>query len=189
MLPLMSWKNIIKWEINWLFFALNSFHLSSSNGVPFIYYQCALSAVGWGCCQSPSRCHWLKTVRQKKSSWRHLFPRKEKKTLPTSVRDGDRDRPQLSPAVPIGWHFVQNLTQTTSLTTHQQILKAYMQPPSFTPPLSQRFRTSCRRSTLNFYLQWRRLLLLCSGLWYSPFMRQDVVDFYWLLLFLPEDTK
>lgn len=125
----------------------------------------------------------------KKSSWRHLFPRKEKKTLPTSVRDGDRDRPQLSPAAPIGWHFVQNLTQTTSLTTHQQILKAYMQPPSFTPPLSQRFRTSCRRSTLNFYLQWRRLLLLCSGLWYSPFMRQDVVDFYWLLLFLPEDTK
>lgn len=54
----------------------------------------------------------------KKSSWRHLFPRKEKKTLPTSVRDGDRDRPQLSPAAPIGWHFVQNLTQTTSLTTH-----------------------------------------------------------------------
>lgn len=136
-----------------------------------------LAAIGWRLCV------------KKKSSWRHLFPRKEKKTLPTSVRDGDRDRPQLSPAAPIGWHFVQNLTQTTSLTTHQQILKAYMQPPSFTPPLSQRFRTSCRRSTLNFYLQWRRLLLLCSGLWYSPFMRQDVVDFYWLLLFLPEDTK
>lgn len=57
--------------------------------------------------------------------------RKEKKTLilPTGVRDGAGDRPQLSPAAPIGWQFVQNPSQTTSLTTHQQILKAYMQPP------------------------------------------------------------
>lgn len=109
-------------------------HFSSSTGIAFIYYQCTLSAVGWGCCQSPSRCHWLRTVRQI-SSWRHLFPRKKKKggkktlILPTGVRDGDRDRPQLSPAALIGWQFVQNPTQTTSLTTHQQILKAYMQPP------------------------------------------------------------
>lgn len=62
------------------------------------------------------------------------FPEKKKKKkkaliLPTGVRDGDRDRPQLSPAAPIGWQFVQNPTQSTSLTTHQQILKAYMQPP------------------------------------------------------------
>ncbi len=83
---------------------------------------------------------------KKKSSWRHLFPRKKKKKkkktliLPTGVRDGDRDRPQLSPAAPIGWQFVQNPTQTTSLTTHQQILKAYMQPP----PSLRRRRTASK---------------------------------------------
>lgn len=68
------------------------------------------------------------------------FPEKRKEILPTSVRDGDRDRPQLSPAAPIGWQFVQNPTQTTSLTTHQQILKAYMQPP----PSLHRCRTASK---------------------------------------------
>lgn len=88
---------------------------------------------------------------KKKSIWRHLFPIKKRKKnliLPTGVRDGDRDRPQLSPAAPIGWRFVQNPTPTTSLTTHQQILKAYMQPP----PSLRRCRTASkpRRSTFNF---------------------------------------
>lgn len=63
-----------------------------------------------------------------------------KKTLilPTGVRDGDRDRPRLSPAAPIGWHFVQNPTPSSALATHQQILKAYMQPP----PSLRRCRTA-----------------------------------------------
>ena len=126
-------------------------HFSSSIGIPFIYYQCALSAVGWGCCQSPSRCHWLRTVRQKKKkkvAGDICFPEKKKKKekkktliLPTSVRDGAGDRPQLSPAALIGWQFVQNPSQTTSLTTHQQILKAYMQPP---PSPLRRCRTASK---------------------------------------------
>lgn len=107
--------------------------------------------MGWGCCQSPSRCHWLRTVRQKKyleTFVSHKKRREGKKALvlPTGVRD--RDRPQLSPAAPIGWRFVQNPTPTPSLTTHQQILKAYMQPP----PSLRRCRTASKpgaqRSTL-----------------------------------------
>lgn len=45
-------------------------------------FECTLSAVGWGCCQSPSRCHWLRSVRQK-SSWRHLLPWKKKRERKT----------------------------------------------------------------------------------------------------------
>lgn len=88
----------------------------------------------------------------KKVSGDICFPIKkgerEKKALvlPTGVRD--RDRPQLSPTAPIGWRFVQNPTPTPSLTTHQQILKAYMQPP----PSLRRCRTASKpgaqRSTL-----------------------------------------
>lgn len=102
-----------------------------------------LRGVGWGCCQSPPRCHWLKTVRQKKSYLETFVSHKKRKALilPTGVRD--RDRPQISP--PIGWHLVQN---PTSLTTQQQILKAYMQPP----PSVRRCRTASktRRATFNF---------------------------------------
>lgn len=80
---------------------------------------------------------------KKKPIWRHSFPIKKRKALilPTGVRD--RDRPQISP--PIGWHLVQN---PTSLTTQQQILKAYMQPP----PSVRRCRTASkpRRATFNF---------------------------------------
>lgn len=82
--------------------------------------------------------------KKKKVAGDICFPEKKerekerKKILPTSVRDGDGDRPQLSPAAPIGWQFVQNPTQTTSLTTHQQIRKAYMQPA----PSLRRCRTA-----------------------------------------------
>lgn len=110
MLPLMSWKNIIKWEINWLFFALNSFHLSSSNGVPFIYYQCVLSAVGWGCCQSPSRCHWLKTVRQKKVAGDICFPER-KKNPPHQCK---RRRQRQTSAQSCGSHWLALCTKSNS---------------------------------------------------------------------------
>lgn len=122
---------------------------SSSTGITFIIT--VLPAVGWGCCQSPACCHWLKNCASKKVAGDICFPEKKRKEiLPTSARDGDRDRPQLSPAAPIGWQFVQNPTQTTSLTTHQQIRKAYLQPP----PSLRRCRTASEPdagSALNFY--------------------------------------
>lgn len=72
-------------------------------------------------------CFWL----QKKKKKERKKERKKRKSLilPTDVRDGDRDRPQPSPAALIGWQLVQN---PTSLTTQQQIRKACTQPP---PPV------------------------------------------------------
>lgn len=147
-----------------------------------------LAAIGWGLCV-------------KKSIWRHLFPRKKekrKKILPTGVRDGDRDRPQLSPAAPIGWRFVQNPTPTTSLTTHQQILKAYMQPP----PSLRRCCTASkpRRSTFNFNPHCCSAsedgsfcsfcsFCSCSRLVLSYFSCRDTVYLRWVLLFVLEETK
>lgn len=61
------------------------------------------------------------------------------------MRDGDRDRPQPSPAALIGWQFVQN---PTSLTTQQQILKAYMQPPPSVLRCLTASEPGAQRSTL-----------------------------------------
>lgn len=139
-----------------------------------------LAAIGWGLCV------------KKKSSWRHLFPRKKgKKILPTSVRDGDRDRPQLRPAAPIGWQFVQNPSQTTSLTTHQQILKAYTQPPPPPPPSVCRCRTASKPDASAQHLTFRRTPLpletqLSASAWFLSFYRpgrrwslQSFVIFCW----------
>lgn len=78
-LPLNTMKKEIKTSLNALFLCFKLL-FPSSTFTQFIYHQCSLSVVGWGCCQSPSCCHWLRSVRQKKkSSWRHLFSWRRKK--------------------------------------------------------------------------------------------------------------
>lgn len=109
------------------------------------------------------------------------------------MRDGDRDRPQLSPAAPIGWQFVQNPTQTTSLTTHQQILKAYMQPP---PASLRRCCTTSKPDAGAPPLTFTRTAVLLVKTaasatsasastfgWFCVFfIEQDVVDLYSLII-------
>lgn len=135
MFPLDNQNETKKW-LKWLFLGLNS-----SPSHPPVYRLLSMSSLRWGgdVVSRPVAAIGWRTARQKSIAGDICFPEKKRKEiLPTSVRDGDR--PQLSPAAPIGWQFVQNPTQTTSLTTHQQILKAYMQPP----PSLRRCRTASK---------------------------------------------
>lgn len=116
-------------------------HFSSTTGIPFIYYQSTLSAVGWGCCQSPSRCHWLRTVRQKKSIWRHLFPIKKEKN-PHPPHRCERRRQRQTSAQSCGSHWLAVCTKSNSNHfTHNTPTnpKGVHAASSITPPLSHRF--------------------------------------------------
>lgn len=86
---------------------------------------------GMGCCHSPSRCHWLRTVRQK-SSWRHLFPREEKKGKKNAPHQCETRRRRQTSAQSRGSHWLAVGTKSHSNhLTHNTPTnpKAFMQPP------------------------------------------------------------
>lgn len=140
-------------------------HLSSSTGIQFIYYQCALLCGGMGCCQSPSRCHWLRTVRQKKSIWRHLFPIKKRRgggvegeKNPHPPHRCERRRQRQTSAQSCGSHWLALCTKSNSkqctrnTPTNPEGVHA---ASSIAPPLSHR-SPAWRTTTLHFNPRRRR---------------------------------
>lgn len=94
-----------------------------------------LRGVGWGCCQSPPRCHWLKTVRQKKKSYLETFVSHKKKKSPHPPHRCERQRQtsdQSSHWLALGTK--SNFTHNTAANP-----KGVHAASPITPPLSHRF--------------------------------------------------
>lgn len=145
MLPLDN-KNETKKLLKWLFLGLNS-----TPRHPPVYRLLSMSSLRWGgdVVSRPVAAIGWRTVRQKKYSWRHLFPRKKKKR--NSPHQCERRR-QTS-AQSCGSHWLAVCTKSNSNHfTHNTPTnpKGVHAASSITPPLSHRFKPHAGAQHLTF---------------------------------------